>query len=97
MADLTIRLRRDPVSGKQDIVISLRSDEDALPHEHEQMHKELVEKVVGKLGAGNVGKVVVERERGPEGTAKPEEGSAREPVANIEFRGTVETQVKETE
>lgn len=66
MAELTIRLRRDPQSGKQDIVITLRSDEDALPHEHEQMHRELVEKVIGKE---NVGKVVVEREPGKEPTS----------------------------
>lgn len=66
MAELTIRLRRDPTTGKQDIVISLRSDEDALPHEHEQMHKELVEKIIGK---GNVGKVIVEREPGKEPTS----------------------------
>jgi hypothetical protein len=66
MAELTIRLRRDPQTGKQDIVISLRSDEDALPHEHEQRHRELVEKVIGK---GNVGKVIVEREPGKEPTS----------------------------
>jgi FtsH ternary system domain X3-analog len=66
MAELTIRLRRDPQSGKQDIVITLRSDEDALPHEHEQMHRQLVEKVIGKE---NVGKVIVEREATKEPTS----------------------------
>jgi len=66
MAELTIRLRRDPETGKQDIVITLRSDEDALPHEHEQMHRELVEKVIGKE---NVGKVIVQREPGKEPTS----------------------------
>jgi hypothetical protein len=66
MAELTIRLRRDPETGKQDIVISLRSDEDALPHEHEQAHREFVEKIIGK---GNVGKVIVEREAGKEPTS----------------------------
>jgi hypothetical protein len=66
MAELTIRLRRDPQSGKQDIVITLRSDEDALPHEHEQMHREMVEKLIGKE---NVGKVIVEREPGKEPTS----------------------------
>lgn len=66
MAELTIRLRRDPETGKQDIVISLRSDADTLPHEHEQMHRDLVEKVIGK---GNVGKVLVEREAGKEPTS----------------------------
>jgi hypothetical protein len=59
MAELTIRLRRDPETGKHDILIDLDSDADALPHEHEQMHRAAVEKLLGK---DNVGKVIVERE-----------------------------------
>jgi hypothetical protein len=59
VAELTIRLRKDPETGKHDIIIDLKSDEDALPHEHEQMHREAVEKIIGK---NNVGKVVIERE-----------------------------------
>jgi len=59
MAELTIRLRKDPETGKHDIIIDMKSDEDALPHEHEQMHRDLVEKVIGK---NNVGKVIIERE-----------------------------------
>jgi hypothetical protein len=59
MAELTIRLRKDPETGKHDILIDLKSDEDALPHEHEQMHREAVEKIIGK---NNVGKVIIERE-----------------------------------
>ena len=31
MAEMTIRLRCDPATGKNDIIISLRSDEDSLP------------------------------------------------------------------
>jgi hypothetical protein len=80
MAELTIRLRRDPETGKQDIVISLRSDEDSLPHEHEQMHRELVEKVIGKE---NVGKVIVERESGKE----PATGSAEPPQQDHKAEG----------
>ena len=34
MAEMTIRLRVNPETGKKDIIINLRSDEDALPHEH---------------------------------------------------------------
>lgn len=59
MAELTIRLRKDPETGKHDIIIDLDSDADALPHEHENMHREAVEKILGK---GNVGKVIIERE-----------------------------------
>ena len=63
MAEMTIQLRIDPESGKKDIVVSLSSDEDLLPHEHEQQHKELVDKLIegGVLKASEVGKVIVER------------------------------------
>ena len=50
MAELTIRLRKDPETGKHDIIIDLKSDEDALPHEHEQMHREAVEKLAAARG-----------------------------------------------
>ena len=65
MAEMTIRLRCDPATGKKDIIISLRSDEDALPHEHEQQHRALVEKLIhgGVLSASEVGQIVVEREQ----------------------------------
>jgi hypothetical protein len=66
MAELTITLRRDPETGKHDIVIKLESDADALPHEHEQMHRQMVEKLIGKE---NVGKVIIEREDGKEPTS----------------------------
>lgn len=66
MAEITIRLRRDPQTGKHDILIDMESDADALPHEHEQMHREVVERIIGKE---NVGKVIVEREA--EKTAAP--------------------------
>ena len=71
MAELTIRLRKDPETGKHDIIIDMKSDEDALPHEHEQMHRELVEKVIGKE---NVGKVVIERESEKAPAAPQESG-----------------------
>ena len=72
MAEMTIRLRCDPATGKKDIVISLRSDEDALPHEHEQQHRALVDKLIegGVLKAGALGPVVVAREA-KEGAAEP--------------------------
>lgn len=64
MAEMTIRLRVNPETGKKDIVISLRSDEDSLPHEHEQQHRQLVDKLIegGLVSATDVGDVVVERE-----------------------------------
>ncbi len=70
MAEMTIRLQIDPDTGKKNIIVSLRSDEDALPHEHEQRHRALVEKLIqgGVLKATELGKIVVERE---EETAEP--------------------------
>jgi hypothetical protein len=59
MAEITIRLRKDPETGKHDILIDMESDADALPHEHEEQHRLAVEKIIGKH---NVGKVIIERE-----------------------------------
>jgi hypothetical protein len=72
MPEMTIQLRRDPLTGKQNIIVKLRSDEDALPHEHEQMHRALVDKLIngGILKAGEEGNLIIERE---------EEKSAPEP------------------
>jgi FtsH ternary system domain X3-analog len=75
MAELTIRLRKDPETGKHDIIIDLKSDEDALPHEHEQMHREQVEKLIGKQ---NVGKVIIERESEKAPTRPKEEPPQQE-------------------
>ncbi len=61
MAEMIIMLRRDPNTGKQNIIIKLDSDPDALPIEHEQMHRALAEKVLGrKLGDND--EIIVERE-----------------------------------
>jgi hypothetical protein len=64
MAEMTIRLVTDPQTGKKDILVDLRSDADSLPHEHEQLHRRLVERLIegGLVKAGEVGQVIVERE-----------------------------------
>ena len=64
MAEMTIRLIPDPDTGKKNIIISLRSDADALPHEHEQMHRAIVDKVIngGLVKAAELGQITVERE-----------------------------------
>ena len=46
MADLTLRLRVDPKTGKREIVIDYTSDSDALPMEHEEEHRRLAGQVV---------------------------------------------------
>jgi hypothetical protein len=73
MAEMTIRLQIDPVTGKKNIIVSLRSDEDALPHEHEQQHRALVEKLIegGIVKAGEVGMIIVEREETEPEPAQP--------------------------
>jgi hypothetical protein len=71
MAELTIDLRRDPQTGQPVIRVSLQSDEDALPHEHEQQHQRLVRRLLPGVDVecGGDGRLLVERER-----------PAREPV-----------------
>ena len=72
MAEMTIRLQCDPATGKKEILVSLRSDDDALPQEHEQLHKALVERLIegGLVKAGEIGKITVVRE-GEEGAVAP--------------------------
>ena len=63
MAEMIIMLRRDPDTGKQNIIIKLDSEPDALPLEHEQMHRALVEKLIGKgIKPEDMGEIIVERE-----------------------------------
>jgi hypothetical protein len=64
MAEVTIRLIVDPTTRKKNVVISYRSDEDALPIEHEDAHRAIADKLIegGMLKAQELGKIVVERE-----------------------------------
>ena len=64
MPEVTIRLRINPETGKKDIIIQMRSDEDALPHEHEQQHRALVDKLIngGIIKAEELGTITVTRE-----------------------------------
>ena len=80
MAEMTIQLKIDPATGKKDIIIALRSDDDALPHEHEQQHQRLVEKLIegGVLQATEVGKIIVEREAEASEPAAPISSPPRE-------------------
>ena len=73
MAQMIIMLRRDPNSGKQNIIVKLDSDPDALPIEHEQLHRKLVEKLVGKgIDAEDLGEIIIEREADKTGGATTE-------------------------
>lgn len=64
MAELTIRLTIDPDTGKKNITVAYQSDADAMPLEHEDEHRRLVDKLIegGVLSAAEVGTIIVERE-----------------------------------
>lgn len=87
MAEMTIRLVFDPATGKRNVVISLRSDDDALPHEHEEQHRLLVDKLIegGIVSASEVGQVIVEREE-----EQPVESPQSDPHAAGERRSVAE-------
>ncbi len=80
MASATLRLSVDPATGKRTITIDYASDADILPHEHEEAHRGLVE----KLFEGGIAKpgdtIVVERE----GSGAGGEVTPGEPVAERE-------------
>ena len=73
MAEMTIRLIPDPDTGKKNIIISLKSDADALPHEHEQQHRLLADKLIqgGIIKASELGKISVVREEEEKEPAAP--------------------------
>lgn len=63
MAQMLIILKRDPATGKQNVIVKLDSDPDALPIEHEQQHRALVEKLLGLgLKPEDYDNIIVERE-----------------------------------
>ena len=64
MATLILRLETDPATKKKNIWIKYESDSDALPMEHEEAHKKLVDALIagGKVKAEDVGTIRIERE-----------------------------------
>ncbi len=64
MATLTLRLEIDPVTGKKNVWVKYESDGDALPVEHEEAHRKIVEALLagGKVKPEELGDVLVERE-----------------------------------
>jgi hypothetical protein len=73
MASVRIRLEIDPRTSKRTVVITYESDSDALPHEHEEAHRALVQKLFEGGLAREGDAVVVERERAGEGALPAEE------------------------
>jgi hypothetical protein len=77
---MTISLRIDPATGKKNIIVALRGAEDALPQEHEQMHRALVEKLLqgGLLKPQEVGQIIVSREEKEQAPVPTEGGQLPE-------------------
>ncbi len=78
----TLRLSVDPTTGKRTITVSYTSDADALPHEHEDAHREVVEKLF-EGGIARPGDTIVVEREGAGGTVDPpqnEKGAAKEPT-----------------
>jgi hypothetical protein len=75
MAELIIRLEVDPQTRKKNVIISYHSDKDALPVEHEEDHRRLVNGLIegGALQAAELGQIIVERVDA-EGVPAQEEG-----------------------
>jgi len=72
---MTIELRCDAKTGRRDIVVKLYDDAELLPHEHEQLHRKLVDKLIegGLLRAGEGGRLIVEREESHESAQSPQQ------------------------
>jgi hypothetical protein len=88
MPEMTIRLIPDPQTGKKNIIISMRGDEDALPHEHEQAHRAVVDKLLngGILKATELGTITVERVE-EEKQAAPPVSSGPQPERQAQTQG----------
>jgi hypothetical protein len=63
MAEVTIRFRHNPATGKRELIIGYESDSDALPHEHEKDHRALAEQLLGVPLGDDIEGVRVERVR----------------------------------
>jgi DNA-binding GntR family transcriptional regulator len=82
VASLTIRLEIDPTTQKKNVIIKYDSDSDALPQEHEEQHKRLVDALIknGTLKAEDLGHIHIEREgqgAAPKPSATPEAGEGQ--------------------
>lgn len=75
MAEITIRLFPDPQTGKKQIIIAMKSDEDAMPHEHEQAHRAVVDKLIqgGLVKAQDIGQIIVTRDEPEKQPAAPQD------------------------
>ena len=76
MAHVTLRLEVDPATRRRTVVVSYTSDADALPNEHEEEHRRLVEKLIegGLVPAED--RIRVERATGGAVSDEPERAAS---------------------
>lgn len=88
MPRVEIRLRIDPTTQKKTITVAYESDADALPFEHEEEHRRIVESLVqrGMLDASQAAEVLVERVESQPADAEElgHEGAERTGLSNEE-------------
>jgi hypothetical protein len=77
MAELVLRLRVDPATGRRELVIDYASDSDALPMEHEEEHRRLA----GRVLEGGLGNSKVAVTRAAETPSVESPASTNDPVA----------------
>ena len=70
MAEMVLKLSRDPASGRPVVVVELHSDSDSLPFEHEDSHRKIIEELIG---SGEDPKLIISR-ADKKGNSLPVEG-----------------------
>jgi len=75
MAEMVLKLSRDPESGRPVVVVELHSDSDSLPFEHEDSHRKIIEELIGRglIGSGEDPKLIISR-ADKKGNSLPVEG-----------------------
>lgn len=84
MAEVILRLRVDPETGKKHVIVKYHSEADALPMEHEADHKRIVDQLIAKgaLKAHELGEIIVERlDEGHEVAPQAEAEAPAAPIA----------------
>ena len=89
MGQLILKLEIDPETGKKNLLVDYGSDVDALPMEHEEDHRQLVDRLIegGALKAADLGRIIIRRD-GDE--VVEEVDSERSPLDAREAVGTSE-------
>ena len=87
MGEISIHFRMNTETGEKIISIEYDSDEDAMRHEHEKRHRQIVEQLVGEgiLTAEEAEEVVIERSE--PGLRSPEAQAEGEPEAEANSAG----------